>query len=63
MTSDARALAEHGLRPELPEVTGLAAGGRLAQLRQRRPLRHERRGRAVAAVEEVALRHAPPIPD
>ncbi len=36
-----RALAEHGLRAELPQVTAAAAGRRLPQLRQRLVVRQE----------------------
>ena len=40
-------LAENGLRAGLPERSGLASRGRLAQLLQARPLGNERRGGAV----------------
>ena len=55
----ARAFAEHRLRAELPQMTGLAFGGDVAQLRQRRTGRNQRCGGLnlhAVAVEQSACR-------
>jgi hypothetical protein len=50
-------VAEDGLRAGFPKRAGFAAGGRLAQILQARPLRNQRRCGAVVA-SDLQLAHA-----